>query len=554
MTKQLKAVGVTCGIGSMLIGARQAGFKVLGNIEWRKYYHHEDEHGRNTFTENFPEATFPYTRETMTEEEFRLFSEPDLAIGHPECGKYSLLDGANKKKARALGRPERNLDAGDIPLFVDLIAQFKPRYFVMDDLPGSFAAFPMEKYAEKLPDYDLFPEWISNWGYGNVQKKRNRMFMLGARKSERWTFIPGEVENTLLAKDVIEDLGEPRRGSNFPNHDPHAQDMDCFRALNLGGYRKKNTWAETTEYFKSKRGGHILKYIGKDGQEMVRIGFVKAHWDGPAHTLTGGNACMHHIRCEPYTIRERARIQGFPDDFVFYGTHLDSEGRWHHDANLHMVKQTGKAMPIQFCRYVSEQIAAKIEGRPFESSRRRILPPNILVDEAKRWYCGNVGYADQESACGACWMASTCEIRTGRYGYPPLPATAPQRAPRATTTATRTTRTTMSQPRPKPTRKNNIRVPGSDQIIPEKMLPTRPPSFPTGQPRPSVATRVISFDRREEAQVVGPNHFDSSEEVVVRNPDRDEAGDYRVATRADLWAGKWPGWEVVPGVRPADLD
>src|SRR5271166_6587209 len=55
MTKDnpLTAVCITCGIGSMLLGARQAGFDVLGNLEWRKYYHAKDEQGRNTITENF---------------------------------------------------------------------------------------------------------------------------------------------------------------------------------------------------------------------------------------------------------------------------------------------------------------------------------------------------------------------------------------------------------------------------------------------------------------------------------------------------------------------
>ena len=61
-------------------------------------------------------------------------------------------------------------------------------------------------------------------------------------------------------------------------------------------------------------------------QDSVRIGFLKGHWDGPSHVLTGGNAILHHHRCDPYTIRERARIQGFPDDFTFYGTVMGGRG------------------------------------------------------------------------------------------------------------------------------------------------------------------------------------------------------------------------------------
>jgi hypothetical protein len=122
------------------------------------------------------------------------------------------------------------------------------------------------------------------------------------------------------------------------------------------------------------------------------------------------------VRCDPFTVRERARIMGFPDDFVFYGTTLDSEGRWDHDINRNsMVKQTGKAMPIQFSEYVSRQVAAHIQKKPFTSSGRRVIPPNKFVDEAKQWYCDNIGYANQKAACGQCWMAETCDIKRQKY-------------------------------------------------------------------------------------------------------------------------------------------
>ena len=398
----------------MLIGARRAGFKVLGNIEWRTYYHEVDDRGRNTFQENFDNAPFPNSVETMTEEEFKRFSNPDLAIGHPECGNFSQLSGANKN------RQEKLLDPADIPLFTKIISQLKPKFFVMDDLPKSFMAYPMQKYAEQLPEYDLWPEWISNWGYGNVQKGRKRMFMLGSLRDQKWAFRPGEAEHTATVADAIGDLPAPRRGSNYPNHDPSDQTLDCFRALNLGEYRRKSTWAEVQEYFRDKKGGHTLDYVRADGSKVKRIGFLKGHWDGPSHVLTGGNAILHHHRCEPYTIRERARIQGFPDDFVFYGTVMNDKGEWNHDLNQHMVRQTGKAMPIQFCEYVSKQIAAHLKKEPFSSTGRRVLDSNEFVDEAKKWYCQEVGYADQPKACGECWLKARCSIRTEKYKMEPI--------------------------------------------------------------------------------------------------------------------------------------
>ena len=406
----MKAIGLTCGIGSLLVGARQAGFDVLGNIEWRKYYAVKDERGRSTFGENFPGAIYRESVSGLTPQEIERLMNPTLALGHPECGGYSALSGANKNFR------DRWNDPGDIPLFTELVANFKPRFFVMDDLPKSLIAYPMEKYAQRLPEYDLFPEWISNWGYGNVQKGRNRFFVLGALKSERWVFKPGEVPNPLTVRELLEDLPAPRAGSNVPNHDPCFLEDDCFRALNLGHYRKKNTWGEVREYFRDKPGGWTLRYVREDGSIVNRIGFLKGHWDKHAHVLTGQNASLHHIRCEPYTIRERARIQGFPDDFVFYGTILNDRGEWNHDANLPMVRQTGKAMPVQFARYVSTQIAAHVRGEEFVSSGKRVLKPDEHIDAAKQWYCQSVGYADQDAACDACWLYQRCSIRTDKYG------------------------------------------------------------------------------------------------------------------------------------------
>jgi DNA (cytosine-5)-methyltransferase 1 len=477
--KQLVAVGITCGIGSMLIGARDAGFRIEGNVEWRQYYHDADVLGQNTFDRNFPGAAFPSSVDRMTEEEFRRFSNPDLALGHPECGNFSQLSGANRN------RQEKLFDPADIPLFVALVAKLKPRFFVMDDLPRSFMAYPMSKYAEKLPDYDLFPEWVSNWGYGNVQKGRKRMFMLGALRAERWAFRPGEEEHGLLVSDAIGDLPEPRRGSNVPNQDPHDDALDCFRALNLGTYRKKSTWAEVREYFLDKRGGFTLEYPTEDGRVVKRIGFLKGHWDGPSHVLTGGNAILHNQRCQPYTIRERARIQGFPDDFVFYGTVLNDRGEWNHDTNSHMVKQTGKAMPVQFCRYVSRQVAAKIKGEEFTSSGRRVMPPNEHVDAAKRWYCQEVGYSDQGAACSNCWMARRCEIRTGKYGIG-VAATATPDAAVATAGLRNTRKRTANR--------DERTVERTPHSASHKVASTpRARGVPAASPLPDIETEVVTF-------------------------------------------------------------
>lgn len=379
----------------MLIGARQAGFDIVGNIEWRKYYHAKDEQGRNTFLENFPGAW-------MVE---KIDQAPplggiDLVMGHPECGSFSQLN-PNKSAVH---------NAADIPLFVDIVSQIRPRFFVMDDLPKSFIAYPMLEYSTKLADYDLFPEWVSNYHYGNPQKQRRRMFMIGALKKEKFVFRPREFKNLLTVKDVIGDLYKAE--GTIPNHERHNNNALCAKALHLDYHGHRATWKELANYVNKNRPGTTIHYHKSDGSTSTRIGTYKGHWDGPAHVMTGGLSALHPKRGDPFSIRERARIQGFPDDFIFYGTILNHKGQWEHDKNMHMVRQTGKAMPIQFNSYVARQISAHIQGKQFDiSNNTRLLTPDPFINQAKVWYCKNIHYGEnQKQVCEACWMKFSCSM------------------------------------------------------------------------------------------------------------------------------------------------
>ena len=393
---KLTALGITSGIGSMLIGAKKIGFKVVGNIEWRKYYHWKDEEGRNTFLAYFKDAWMTEDYSDPPPEAFNV----DLCALHTECGHASNL---NSNKSYQSG-------CSDIPKAFELVAKLKPRFFMSDNLPKSLIGFGMAKYQEMLPDYDLFPEWVSNWGYGNIQKQRKRFFIIGALKKEKFVFVPGEVPHEGTVETCIKDL--LRNEGQVMNHDKHALASLCAKGYHLKYRGHRATWKEMRDYvLKEMKCGAPIKYYGEGGQRMLRVGSYKGHWDGAAHVLTGGISGFHALKGLPYTIRERARIQGFPDDFYFYGTKLDKKGQWDHDRNMHMVKQTGKAMPIQFCTYVAEQVKAHIEGKKFKSTGVRLLPPDHHIDQAKLWYCkSGGGYADQRAACEACWLQSRCTV------------------------------------------------------------------------------------------------------------------------------------------------
>jgi DNA (cytosine-5)-methyltransferase 1 len=394
------ALGITCGIGSMLGAARKAGFEVLGNHEWRKYYHKKDADGKNTFIQNFPRAYFV---DRYPQDGASYPADVTVVFGHPECGSFSALNFSNKNYREAQQTPS------DIPLFLHAVSTVKPRFFVMDDLPRAFIGLPMSEYARILPEYDLFPEWISNYHYGNVQLNRKRMFMIGALKTARWAFVPGEAEHDTQVKDVIGDLNGKNYGK-VKNHHPHVLNEPCGKIADYYEYGYRGTWKDFQRVMAQRPEGPPIEYVKSDGSTGVRCGTAKVRWEGHGFVLDGGSVCTHPLTNLPLSIRERARIQGFPDDFVFYGIKLDEHGCWNHDKNNDLVKQTGKAMPWQFNEYVARQIKAHVDGKPFKASNARMLEPNEYVSDAKRWYCQNVGYSNQEAACAACWMRQSCGL------------------------------------------------------------------------------------------------------------------------------------------------
>ena len=409
MSKKLTAVGITCGIGSMLVGARQARFKVLGNIEWRRYYHRPDEEGKSTFLSNFRGAFMKEKIEGLTKEELRRVTGVDLAMGHPECGAYSQMQGCNNFRGQAHSAETKAKSPMDIPIFTRLVNELRPRFFVMDDLPKSLVAYPMAAYTAQLPDYDLFPEWVSNYHYGNIQKNRRRMFMIGALKSERFVFQPGEEDHGVVLRDIIGDLPVNPVPGDFPNHDLHTEVGLSGRGLHMNYLWHRPTWGEMREWYAARPEGVVFEYHSTSGGIKKKPGWYKQRWEGTCAVLDGGSGHMHPLRNLPFTIRERARIQGFPDSFIFYGTRFDENREWMLEKNIDMLKQTGKAMPIQFCRYIANQVRAHINQGQFQSSGKRLIKSNPYIDEAKRWYCSEIGYTHQARVCKACWLWTTCQ-------------------------------------------------------------------------------------------------------------------------------------------------
>lgn len=343
-------LGFHGGIGSPAILSCMKGHNLIGNIEPRPFAHVYDKYGRNTFSENFPNSWLVRKINELPKIELERIKKVDVILGHPKCGSYSAL--INKSGQDRINSHLKK--SQDFIEFINIVNQLKPKFAFFDNLPKSLLANPPELYYNSLPKYDVSIQYVSNYNYGNSQSNRNRLFIIASLKDLEYTFIPGEKPNYITAMNAIKDIPE----GTF-NHDKHNTHLPA----NVGRrvfQDSSMTWGQVQKVFKEKSNNKPLFYINKNGEKKYHFGFRKISLDKPSPTLIGTNPVIHPHTCLPTSIRERARIQGFPDSFNFYGTKFESDGTWAHNRNSSMIKQTGRCIPCEFPKFLIDQFYAHI--------------------------------------------------------------------------------------------------------------------------------------------------------------------------------------------------
>lgn len=401
----MKILGIYGGIGSMMIGAKKQGWEIIGNIEERPYYH------TGTFEKNFPGAWMLKSFDDLTQEQYEQAKECDMIIGHPDCGSFSAL----RQKTCGLESDKERISS-DIKKYINAVKEFKPKCFAMDDLPGSLNCVDWKEYQKALPEYDIFFEWINNYGYGNIQKTRKRLFVIGALKELYYTFVPGEFEHNDTIMDRIAKIAPDAK------NDHHVTDEDRVYGWakheidsKYEGWTGEKDWlyyGEFKEYLKKQPLG-VLHCYNRKGLTTKRLGKNLVDVDSWSKVVTGGGSQGHHYfyrndNYMPFTIRERAKIQGCPDDFEFVPD-IRPDGSKTYGC---LVRQTGKFMPVEFCTYITGQFMDLLTGKYNHEkyTGKRLISPNPTIDYNKYWYCMRGGaYSDQHNACKFCGSKAYCD-------------------------------------------------------------------------------------------------------------------------------------------------
>ena len=332
-----------CGPGGIALGAHTATSDVPGvqvRHAWASDY---DRDSCDTYLRNIPGAT----TETVIHEDVRkldIASLPaidGLAFGFP-CNDFSLVG------------EQKGIDGTFGPLYrygVEALDAHNPLWFVAENVGGLQSSNEGRAFRLILNalanagehGYRLYPHFYKFDQYG-VPQRRHRILIVGIRADLSVQFaVPHPVMYADIDTSVGRRLTEPPIHPGAPNHERTRQSKAVIERLEhiLPGQNAFNATLPT----------HLQLNVG--GAKISQI-YRRLEFDKPSYTVTGsgggGTHVYHWSEPRALTNRERARIQTFPDHFVFEGSKESVR------------KQIGMAVPVEGARAVFTALFRSFAG------------------------------------------------------------------------------------------------------------------------------------------------------------------------------------------------
>lgn len=323
----MKLVELFCGCGGFSRGAHDAGFEVAAAYDI-------DEILTSSYQRNFPDTKL-FHRDVSTLSAGDILQDvgekPFGIFGGPPCQGFSDIG------KRDPNDPRRNL----LGHFFRVVAELKPAFFVMENVRGlaNKENRPVLNDALKQVErwYDVLEPRVWDSSQFGAATKRNRIFVIGTRKGLR---LPVRVEDLNARKrpsatvmEAILDLAGARPLAP-------ADDLPKFDRWKISKIDDVSSYAASLHapdaaFTGHKATAHTTKVIERFSKvEQGGLDTVGRHprlaWNGQCPTLRAGTGSdlgsfqsvrpIHPEENRVITVREAARLQGFPDGHVFHPT------------------------------------------------------------------------------------------------------------------------------------------------------------------------------------------------------------------------------------------
>lgn len=346
------AISLFAGAGGCSLGFKNAGYKIL-------YASDIDKSAIETYNINFPE-TFAECKDIRNIDFHNLLStlnihagEVDIVIGGPPCQGFSTAG------ARSEDDPRNGL----LKQYVQALDIIKPKWFLMENVEGLLTAKKGEYIRETIIaltklGYTVRLEKVYSHDYG-IPQKRKRVIIIGNRFGQVFEF-PKPQGQIVTISQALTGLPSPScENSSLPYEidfsnswanilksptgivtDHFTQTLTGIQYERVKELKQGQTMKNLPDYMQhpsfSKRAARRVK----DGMPTEKrggapSGLKRLKENEPSLTITSAaiREFVHPTENRYLTIRECARIQTFPDDFIFCGCIGDK------------IQQIGNAIP-----------------------------------------------------------------------------------------------------------------------------------------------------------------------------------------------------------------
>ena len=331
------------GCGGLSYGFEKAGFDIVAGVDnWKDAlvtfeYNHAGAKGLLVDLSDF----------TPQDIEKQIGKKIDVVIGGPPCQGFSISGKRNPDD------PRNKLYRG----FVKTVAYFKPKAFVLENVPNLVS---MEKGKIKDSIIAEFEELgytvrykvllASNYG---VPQNRRRVVFVGL-KGKEFAFPEPTVEKCVTSKEALSDLPEETIPDGEPyNSSPKSEYQRLMRNGSKGIFNHEATahTEQTKKIISLVPDGGNYKNLPTELQNTrkVNIAWTRINSKKPSMTIdTGHNHHFHYEYNRVPTARESARLQSFPDSFVFCG------------GKTSQLKQIGNAVPPLLAENIAKALRRQL--------------------------------------------------------------------------------------------------------------------------------------------------------------------------------------------------
>jgi DNA (cytosine-5)-methyltransferase 1 len=332
----VKIIDLFCGAGGFSLGAHLAGFHTALAVD-------KDIVLTSSFSCNFPSSKLlirDLSRVAGTEllTAAGVGANEDIGlIGGPPCQGFSLMG----KRLKA--DPRNDL----LRHYFRLVSEIRPKFFVMENVPGLLLGSSRQILDEAIAcvrGYEIVGPMLLNANEFGAATNRHRVVLVGLRGrgvlTERM-ILDARSSTKATVIDAISDIPPPnelgvgryRRNRGLSTYAADARTTrDLLGSMELKAYVREGF---VRDIFPTRHTSDVVMRFASvsQGQSDPISRCPRLSWDRPAPTLRAGTGAergsfqairpLHPNEDRVITVREAARLQGFPDWFTFHRT------KWH---------------------------------------------------------------------------------------------------------------------------------------------------------------------------------------------------------------------------------